>query len=152
MLGPLAVPGAPRNEAVTARLREAARLLEQQKANPFRVRAFRRAADTLARLPQDVATLVEASGPEALRGLPGVGPGIAAAIHEILATGRWGLLERLRGTLDPERLLRSIPGVGPVLAGRIHEALRSTASRRWRAPRTTDAWRPCPAWARAEWR
>jgi hypothetical protein len=119
----LDAPAAPRNVTLVARLREAARLLEQQKANPFRVRAFRRAADTLA-VSEDVGELVAQRGPEALRGVPGIGPGIAAAIHEMLATGRWGQLERLRGTLDPEQLLRSVPGVGPVLAGRIHEALQ----------------------------
>jgi DNA polymerase (family 10) len=121
---PSAGPAARHNEAITARLRQAARLLEQQKANPFRVRAFRRAADTIDRLPEDVGELVARGGPEALRGLPGIGPGIAAAVHEILATGRWGMLERLRGTLDPEHLLRSVPGVGRVLAGRIHDALQ----------------------------
>ena len=121
---PPVAPAAPCNETIAALLREAARLLEQQKANPFRVRAFQRAADTLARLPEDVGELVAHRGPEELRGLPGIGPGIAAAIHEIVATGRWGLLERLRGTLDPEQLLRSVPGVGPVLAGRIHDRLQ----------------------------
>jgi len=112
------------NATIAARLREAADLLERQKANPFRVRAFRRAADTIAELPEDVGKLLTRGGPEALRGLPGIGPGIAAAIHEMLATGRWGLLERLRGTLDPEQLLRSVPGVGRVLAGRIHDVLQ----------------------------
>jgi hypothetical protein len=116
-------PAGP-NEAIAARLREAADLLERQKANPFRVRAFRRAADTIATLPEDVGKLLGRGGPEALRGLPGIGPGIAAAVHEMLATGRWGLLERLRGTLDPEQLLRSVPGVGRVLAGRIHDVLQ----------------------------
>jgi len=124
MLAPGAGPPARRTEAITARLREAARLLERQKANPFRVRAFRRAADTIAQLPEDVGALVARGGPEALRGLPGIGPGIAAAVHEMLATGRWGLLERLRGTLDPEQLLRSVPGVGRVLASRIHDVLQ----------------------------
>jgi DNA polymerase (family X) len=124
MLAPSAGPPTERNTSITARLREAAQLLERQKANPFRVRAFRRAADTLAGLPEDVGELVKHRGPEALRGLPGIGPGITAAVHEILATGRWGLLDRLRGTLDPERLLRSIPGVGRVLAGRIHDGLQ----------------------------
>lgn len=114
---------APGNETVAAKLREAAELLEEQKANPFRVRAFRRAADTVARLREDVAGLIARRGPQALRGLPGIGAGIAAAIHEIVATGRWAQLERLRGTLDPEGLLRSVPGLGPVLAHRIHEAL-----------------------------
>lgn len=123
---PAPSPGAlaERNEAITARLREAAHLLERQKANPFRVRAFLRAADTIGRLPEDVGERVARGGPEALRGLPGIGPGIAAAIHEILATGRWGMLERLRGTLDPEQLLRSVPGIGRVLAGRIHDVLQ----------------------------
>jgi DNA polymerase/3'-5' exonuclease PolX len=124
MLAPSAGPPRGRNEAITARLHEAAQVLEGQKANPSRVRAFRRAADTIARLPEDVGELVTRGGPKALRGLPGIGPGIAAAVHEILATSRWGLLERLRGTLDPQRLLRSIPGVGRVLASRIHDVLQ----------------------------
>jgi protein-disulfide isomerase len=41
----------------------------------------------------------------------------------MLRTGRWSQLDRLRGTLDPERLFRTIPGVGGVLARRIHEGL-----------------------------
>jgi DNA polymerase/3'-5' exonuclease PolX len=38
------------NQRVAERLREAAELLEQQQANPFRVSAYRRAADTVAGL------------------------------------------------------------------------------------------------------
>lgn len=45
----------------------------------------------------------------------------------MLRTGRWNQVERLRGTLDPERLFQSIPGVGASLARRIHESLRVTA-------------------------
>jgi hypothetical protein len=41
----------------------------------------------------------------------------------MLRTGRWSQLERLRGTLDPERLFRGIPGVGAALAMRIHDPL-----------------------------
>jgi putative hydrolase len=114
----------PWSETITAWLREAAQLLEQQHANPFRVRAFRGAADTIALLPEDLGEMVTRQGLQALRELPGVGPGIAAAIHEMLATGRWAMLERLHGRLDPEQLLRSVPGVGPVMAHRIHERLQ----------------------------
>jgi DNA polymerase (family X) len=113
----------PDNAAVGALLREAASILQRQRANPFRIRAFERAADTLDALPQDVRQLVADGGPEALNQLPGIGAGIGAAIQEILATGRWTSLERLRGTLDPERLLRSIPGIGRVMARRLHEQL-----------------------------
>ena len=39
-------------------------------------------------------------------------------------TGRWSQLDRLLGSLDPERLFQTIPGVGPDLAGRIHHTLQ----------------------------
>lgn len=105
-------------------LREAADLLDQQRANPFRARAYRAAADTVVGLDEDLGALVAREGLDGLRTLPGVGSGIAAAIQEIVATGHWAQLERLRGTLDPEALFRSIPGLGPALARHIHETLQ----------------------------
>lgn len=53
----------------------------------------------------------------------GVGPGIASAIAEMLVTGRWAQLARLRGDADPEAVFCSVPGVGPETARAIHEAL-----------------------------
>jgi DNA polymerase/3'-5' exonuclease PolX len=57
------------NQQVAERLREAAELLEQQQANPFRVGAYRRAAETVAALDEDVATLLEREGIEGLDAL-----------------------------------------------------------------------------------
>jgi hypothetical protein len=111
------------NPLIADRLREAADLLEQQAANPFRVRAYREAAQTVAGLERDLAEIHARDGLAGLDALPGVGPRIAAAIVEMLRTGRWSQLERLRGSLDAERLFQAIPGVGPALARRIHEAL-----------------------------
>lgn len=111
------------NELIADRLREAADLLEQQQANPFRVRAYREAADTVEAMDEDVAALTSSRGAQGLMALPAIGPAIAAAIEEILRTGRWSQLERLRGTLDPERLFQAVPGVGPSLARRIHDSL-----------------------------
>jgi hypothetical protein len=105
------------------RLREAAELLEQQGANPFRVRAYREAAQVVAQCREDLRAIYERRGVEGLDALPGIGPRIAAAVAEMLHTGRWSQLERLRGTLDPEKLFRTIPGVGPALARRLHDAL-----------------------------
>ena len=113
------------NQVIADRLREVADLLEQQGANPFRVRAYRQAADTVASEAQDLRELFEREGSPALQALPGIGPGIAAAIAEMLRTGRWSQLDRLRGTLDPEQLFRTIPGVGAGLARRIHESLHA---------------------------
>lgn len=111
------------NREVAERLREAATLLEQQDANPFRVRAYRRAADTVAQLERDLHEVLDTDGIEGLTDLPGIGSGIAGAIEELVRTGRWSLLERLRGTLEPARLFQAIPGLGPKLAQRIHDAL-----------------------------
>jgi DNA polymerase (family 10) len=116
-------PGDALNQQVAERLREAAELLEQQQANPFRVSAYRRAAETVAGLREDVAAFVEHEGIEGLDGLPGIGPVLAQAIAQMVRTGRWAQLERLRGAAAPEQLFRSIPGLGPELAQRIHDHL-----------------------------
>jgi hypothetical protein len=74
-------------------------------------------------LEQGLTELHERDGVVGLDALPGIGPRIAAAIVEMLRTGRWSQVERLRGSLDAGRLFRAIPGVGPALARRIHEPL-----------------------------
>ncbi|MFO7640932.1 MAG: helix-hairpin-helix domain-containing protein [Candidatus Competibacteraceae bacterium] len=112
------------NREIAEQLRQAADLLERQGANPFRVQAYRRAADTVARLPENVRDLVDQQGIDGLLALPGIGQGIAKAVHELVMTGRWGRLERLRGALDPVRLFQIVPGLGPQLAQLIHDTLR----------------------------
>jgi putative hydrolase len=111
------------NQQVSERLEEAASLLEKQQASPFRVSAYRRAAGMLAGLEPDVGEILEHEGMNGLMALPGVGRGIANAIAEMVARGRWTLLDRLRGELDPVSLFQSVPGLGPDLAKRIHERL-----------------------------
>jgi putative hydrolase len=111
------------NRRIANKLEEAADLLERQGANPFRVGAYRRAADTLGRLQRDVGQIAEQQGLEGLIALPTIGKGIAAAIWEMVHTGRWSQLERLRGSIEPESLLQTVPGIGAALASRIHEEL-----------------------------
>lgn len=111
------------NQLVAEKLRQAADVLEQQNANPFRVNAYRRGADTIATLDEPVSMILETKGIDGLVALPTIGRGIATAIDEIARTGTWAQLERLRGTLDPEKLFQTVPGVGPELAHRIHEEL-----------------------------
>lgn len=113
----------PSNAAISRQLEEAAGLLEEQAANPFRVRAYRQAATTVAHLPEPAASLCAREGPEGLIALPGIGPSIARAIHIMARTGYFPMLERLRGEHDAEALLASVPGIGPVLAERLHHQL-----------------------------
>ena len=68
-------------------LREAAALLAAQQANPFRVAAYRKAADTIAGLSTSVRRLFEDQGRAGLDALPAIGTGIAGAIAEILVSG-----------------------------------------------------------------
>jgi len=111
------------NADIAALLREMADLLDAQGGNPYRARAYRHAADTVAALPESVRRVFEREGLAGLDALPGVGPGIAAAIAEMLACGRWGKLERLRGDVDAEAVFRTVPGIGPELARQIHDEL-----------------------------
>ena len=118
-----ASPSADQNQMVATRLREAAQLLELQGASSFRVSAFRSAADTVDNYQRDIFALAREEGAAGLIRLPGIGRGIASAILELAATGRWGRLERLRGDLDPVRRLQAVPGIGPKLAETIHDEL-----------------------------
>lgn len=111
------------NQRIVSCLLEAAQHLEAQGANPFRIGAYRTAADTVAHLDSDIRVLFDEGGVDALDALPGVGKGIASAIAEMLITDRWGQLERLRGDADPAALFRTVPGIGPELAARIHDTL-----------------------------
>ena len=111
------------NHEVATRLREIADLLKSQQANPFRINAYRHAADTLDGLGQNVADLMQSEGIEGLVALPGIGEGIARSIYEYIATGRMSRLENLKGVSDPVELFRSIPTVGRALAERIHDEL-----------------------------
>lgn len=110
------------NQVVAEALREAAALFAQQDANKFRVSAYRNAAKTIEDLPEDVAD-VAARGPGALDALPHIGKSIARAILQLVTTGRWPQLERMRGELDPEASFQNIPGIGPAFARLIHEHL-----------------------------
>jgi hypothetical protein len=111
------------NQQIAAQLREAADLLHAQGANPFRVSAYRKAADTVAQLDRPVRAIFDSGGQAGLQALPSIGSGIANAIAEMLITGRWTQLQRLRGAAEPEALFQSVPGIGPELARAIHETL-----------------------------
>ncbi|MGC1859935.1 MAG: helix-hairpin-helix domain-containing protein [Methylocystis sp.] len=68
---------------MAARLREAADLLAAQQDNPFRISAYRQAAESIASLNHSVEELLPEGGVEALDRIPHVGKGIAAAIAEM---------------------------------------------------------------------
>lgn len=100
------------NAEIAALFDRLADLLEIEDANPFRVRAYRNAARTIANLGQSIAGLVETG--KDLSELPGIGEAIAEKIATIVRTGRLPQLEeveaRTPGTLAD---LMKIDGLGP---------------------------------------
>lgn len=111
------------NRTIAERLEEVALILEEQGANPFRVRAYRRGAATLRRLGLPVAEVLDKAGLAGLEALPGIGESLARAIRETVRTGRLPMLERLRGGSDPTDLFRTVPGIGRLTAERLHHEL-----------------------------
>lgn len=117
------IVGLHENEAIANQLRQIADLLAQQKANEFRVRAYRAAAETVVQLPTPVREIIEHEGLEGLVALPTIGHSIASLIESSLRIGQIPLLDRLRGQSQAEHFFATLPGVGPQLSHRIHEHL-----------------------------
>ena len=111
------------NAHIAERLLEAARLIELKGGSRQSVAAYRAAGRELARHPVEARALFELSGVKGLDAIPRVGLGIATAIAEMLATHRWGRLERLRAEAEPAVLFESLPGIGEGLARRIRDEL-----------------------------
>lgn len=111
------------NRFLADKLRLMADLLEQQAASVFRVRAYRDAADYISNLPHPIRQIYERGGRRGLDDLPTIGTSIAGAVAEMLDTGRWTAIDRLRGTASPEKLFQTVPMIGPALAHAIHADL-----------------------------
>ncbi len=98
------------NLAIARVLGEIGDLLEIKNGNPFKIRAYRNAADTITHLGDPVATLPAA---ERLR-LPAVGKDLAAKIAELIDTGVCQYHQELLQEFPPTVLdLLRLQGVGP---------------------------------------
>ncbi|HTY78321.1 MAG TPA: DNA polymerase/3'-5' exonuclease PolX [Candidatus Bathyarchaeia archaeon] len=93
--------------------------LELQGGNPFRVRAYRRAAQNLETLSEDVEVLARAGR---LEEIPGIGADLAGKIDEYLRTGHIAEIETScrrvpRGVME----MLAVPGIGPKTARQLYE-------------------------------
>lgn len=107
------------NADIASRLQVYASLLEQQGDDAFRVRAYQEAADHVGAMPVALRDIFAQDGLPGLIAQPKIGRGIAAAIAEMLTSGRWSQLERLQGDTAAAQLFMTIPGIGPSLARRL---------------------------------
>lgn len=113
------------NEKVVAMLEETADLMEIAGENPFKARAYRRAADAIAALKEPIEDLVKA---KRLNQIEGIGESIARDITEFLQKGTTTRLEQLRQKYPPQlRQLLEIQGVGPRTIAMLYERLGITS-------------------------
>ena len=110
---------APENAPLAERLAAYATLLQQQGDDRFRIRAYQDAAAEVAQMARSVPKIYAADGLAGLIALPKIGQGIAKALAEMITTGRWAQLERLRGESSAAAVFSSIPGIGPKLANQL---------------------------------
>lgn len=89
---------------------EIAELLEILGENPFKARAYRKAAQVLQQSSIEAEALV-AEG--RLKGIPGIGEALSAKITELVKTGRLGYYEELKKKVpDGLREMLLVPGIG----------------------------------------
>jgi len=100
------------NKAIANVFYETADLMEINGDDSFRIRSYRRAAEALEGLPEQVSTL--ADEPKKLLEIPGIGKGMAANIQELCRGGKLGLHQELLKKYRPSMLeLLKIQGLGP---------------------------------------
>lgn len=101
------------NQQIATIFRSMADLLSSQRANSYRVRAYRRAADALLAIDEDVATLTER---RELEDIEGIGTDLAKKIEEFLETGTIRAYEELQTPLPTEvRDWATLPGLSESL-------------------------------------
>jgi DNA polymerase/3'-5' exonuclease PolX len=72
------------NRTLAARLANKANNLEKDHANLFRIRAYRRAAETILGLDYPAAALIEKEGRARLAELPGIGQRLSRTIENLV--------------------------------------------------------------------
>lgn len=109
-----------KNQEIARIFNEIADLLEIKGENPFRIRAYRRAAQNIEGLPKGIEEIPK----EDLLKVPGIGQDLAGKIQEYIKTGKIQAHEDLKKEI-PEGLLTllSVPGLGPKTSRLLYDKL-----------------------------
>lgn len=111
-----------KNTEIAKVFQDMADLLELKGENPFKIRAYQRAARAIEHLPKELEIMIEEK--EDLQNIPGVGEAIAKKITELVNTGKLRIYEELKAEF-PEGItsLLEIPGIGPKTAKKLSTEL-----------------------------
>jgi DNA polymerase (family X) len=109
------------NHQVATIFRSIAERLAAQRANPYRIRAYRKAAENIEALEEDLADLASR---QALEEIDGVGKDLAEKIEEFLRTGTIQVYEALRMPLpEPVKAWAQLPGLSESLVAYLYTRL-----------------------------
>jgi len=109
-----------RNQEIAKIFNDISDILEIKGDNPFRIRAYRRAAQNIDGLAKDVAEI----SVEELQEIPGIGDDLAGKIQEYVKTGNLKFYDELKKEVPPGLVdLLSVPGLGPKTAKLLLEKL-----------------------------
>ncbi|MDH5429472.1 MAG: histidinol-phosphatase [Nitrospirota bacterium] len=96
------------NQDLAALFASMAGLLASKAENPYKVKAYQRAADSIRNLPEEVHAYAERGE---LRTIPGIGKELEIKIQEFLSTGRIRVYDELKTPLpDTVREWVTLPG------------------------------------------
>ncbi|MCS7203080.1 MAG: DNA polymerase/3'-5' exonuclease PolX [Thermodesulfovibrio sp.] len=109
-----------KNVEIARIFNEIAEFLEILNENPFRIRAYKKAAKSIESLSSSVDELSE----EDIIKIPGIGKDLLGKIKEYLSTGKVALHEELKEKIPYGVItLMDIPGIGPKTAKFLYETL-----------------------------
>jgi DNA polymerase (family 10) len=111
-----------KNLEVAKIFRDIAKILEIKGDNPFRIRAYERAAQNIEGITEDIENFIQE---DKLMEIPGIGKDLESKIKEIVKTGKSKFYQDLKKTI-PEGLLNllNIPSVGPKTAKLLFDKLK----------------------------
>ena len=113
------------SNAEIARLLSNMAVFYEMEGVQFKPRAYERAAEAVETLDETVADVFARGGRKALDGIPGVGPGIAAHLEEILTTGTFEEYKRMRKRVPVAvEELNPVEGIGPKMIKVLYQQLR----------------------------
>ena len=100
-----------KNKEVAEALYRISELLILKNENVFKIRAYERASEIVASLPEPIENITDK---DALTAIPGIGEGIADKIKEYIAKGRIAELEKLKASFPSGIFdIMSLQGMGP---------------------------------------
>ncbi len=115
------------NQEIADVFRRLANLLELREDDPFRIRSYRMAAETIEDWPKPLAEIAAEGDGAALRGLPGIGAAISQKIIDLLATGTFKTYQEITAEIPDTTLdLLKVDGIGMKMLQTLYEQFHLT--------------------------